>query len=302
MTGKLPAAGWYVLAGTLALAGLAVAVGLVLRLIFGFPDPVRFLAPGAAAFEVAEPGRYVLWHEHQTIFAGRSYDSPPELPAGIQFRLEDASGRAVSIRPGGGASWEVGATKRVTVAEFAARDTGRYSIAADGSFEPRVLSVGPSMLKPLFVTAAGAIASLIIGLSAGVAVGLYAFLRQASAAAALEAAGATPEADQRERRLRQLAALVYALQASALVVGVTLFAGVIVNYVKREEAAGTWLESHFRWQIRTFWWSMLWTVLGLATAIVAIGLVIMLVSAVWFVYRIAKGWSGLNDGRPMYAD
>ena len=301
MTARLPAAGWYVSAGLLALAGFAVAIGLVLRLAFGFPELARFVGPGGARVEIARPGPYVIWHENQTVFQGRSYVSPAALPAGIQFVVLDPKGAAVPVRRGSGATWETGATKRVTVAEFEAGHPGEYAVAAQGAFEPRVFAVGPSMLKPIFITIAGAIAAVVIGLSAGVAVGLYAFLRQASAAAAVEAAGDAPQAD-RERRLRQLVALVYALQAAALVVGVTLFAGVIINYVKRDEADGSWLESHFRWQIRTFWWSMLWSGLGLATVVVVVGVLILLASAGWFVYRIAKGWTHLNDGRPMYAD
>lgn len=73
---------------------------------------------------------------------------------------------------------------------------------------------------------------------------------------------------------------------------------VIVNYVKRGEAKGTWLESHFAWQIRTFWWAMAW-----AAAVVLVSLPLMLVLVgfvtwpiglfvlgVWAVYRVAKGW------------
>jgi uncharacterized membrane protein len=103
-----------------------------------------------------------------------------------------------------------------------------------------------------------------------------------------------------ETSLRKLAGLVYGLQAASMLVGVTLFAGVIVNYLRRGQAAGTWLESHFTWQIRTFWWSLAWCVLGIATAIVLVGVVILIASAVWFVYRIVRGWTELNEGRPMY--
>lgn len=73
---------------------------------------------------------------------------------------------------------------------------------------------------------------------------------------------------------------------------------VILNYVKRGEARGTWLESHFAWQIRTFWWALAW-----AAAVVVVSLPLMLVLVgfvtwpiglfalgVWAVYRVAKGW------------
>jgi uncharacterized membrane protein len=75
--------------------------------------------------------------------------------------------------------------------------------------------------------------------------------------------------------------------------------GVILNYVKRPEARGTWLESHFNWQIRTFWWSLLWFAVGLALAVVLIGFFIMLAAAVWVMYRAIRGWVELTDNQPM---
>lgn len=115
--------------------------------------------------------------------------------------------------------------------------------------------------------------------------------------------------------------LVYALHAfglaigafgAATVVGSFVFGwpsiiAVIINYVKRSEARGTWLESHFSWQIRTFWYALAWSVL---VALVSIPLTIIVVGiatwaaglfvlGVWAIYRIARGWMALNDHRPM---
>ena len=98
---------------------------------------------------------------------------------------------------------------------------------------------------------------------------------------------------------RKLTHVIYALYAASILVGVTCLVAVIVNYVKRDDVAGTWLESHFRWQIRTFWYSLLWGVLGVLTLIFGVGLFILLAGFVWFVYRIVKGWLFLNDGKPM---
>ena len=80
---------------------------------------------------------------------------------------------------------------------------------------------------------------------------------------------------------------------------------VVINYVKRGEARGTWLESHFTWQIRTFWFGVLWAtvVFGLGTllAIVLIGFAIWAVGlfalGLWAIYRIARGWLALRDRR-----
>jgi uncharacterized membrane protein len=99
---------------------------------------------------------------------------------------------------------------------------------------------------------------------------------------------------------RTLTIVVYALQAASFLVGLTLIVAVIINYVKRDDVRGTWLESHFRWQIRTFWYSLLWAVLGMLTFVLIVGYFILLADAIWVIYRIAKGWLRLNDGKPMY--
>ena len=81
---------------------------------------------------------------------------------------------------------------------------------------------------------------------------------------------------------------------------------VILNYVKRSEARGTWLESHFRWQIRTFWFGLLWISLCLFFIIATLGLGLLIawlpigIVSLWFIYRIARGWMALSDGRSMY--
>jgi uncharacterized membrane protein len=115
--------------------------------------------------------------------------------------------------------------------------------------------------------------------------------------------------------------LTYALHAlglaigafgTASVVGTFLFGwpsiiAVIINYVKRPDARGTWLESHFTWQIRTFWFAMLWAslviIIGAILAIVLIGFAIWIFGlfalGIWAVYRIVRGWMRLNSRLPM---
>ena len=115
--------------------------------------------------------------------------------------------------------------------------------------------------------------------------------------------------------------IVYALHAvglalgafgAASVLGSFLFGwpsiiAVIINYVKRGEARGTWLESHFTWQIRTFWFALAWAALVAAVSIplsvilIGIGTWIagMFLLGVWAIYRIARGWLRLKDHQPM---
>src|SRR3979411_961082 len=101
------------------------------------------------------------------------------------------------------------------------------------------------------------------------------------------------------KELKTLTLVVYALQAAGFFVGITWIVAVVINYVKKEEVAGTWLESHFRWQIRTFWFGLLWGVIGGILALVLVGFAILFADAVWIIYRIVKGWLNLNDGKPM---
>ena len=100
-------------------------------------------------------------------------------------------------------------------------------------------------------------------------------------------------------KLKNVALAGYALQALAFFVGVSAIVAIVLAYVKRDDARGTWLESHFRWQIRTFWFALLGGAIGGITLIVLIGWAILCATAVWVIYRIVKGWLALNDGKPL---
>ena len=101
------------------------------------------------------------------------------------------------------------------------------------------------------------------------------------------------------KSLRNITQLVYILYALSYFTGVTAIVGIIINYVKKDDAAGTWLESHFRWQIRTFWFGLLWAAIGAATVVLAVGVAILFANFCWIIYRIVKGWLNLNDGKQM---
>jgi uncharacterized membrane protein len=100
---------------------------------------------------------------------------------------------------------------------------------------------------------------------------------------------------------KTLTTIIYALYAASFVFGITGIVAIIMNYVKKDDVAGTFLESHFRWQIRTFWFGLLWGVLGAATWIFVVGWFVLAANGIWFIYRLVKGWLYLNDNKPMYA-
>ena len=101
--------------------------------------------------------------------------------------------------------------------------------------------------------------------------------------------------------LKNVTMVVYALQALAYMSGgFTAIVAIIVNYVKRDDARGTIYESHFDWQIRTFWWSLVWALVGGALAFVLVGFAVLFVAWIWMIYRVVKGWLKLTEGKPVY--
>jgi len=127
------------------------------------------------------------------------------------------------------------------------------------------------------------------------------------------------EPDEADPSLVTYTHVIYALHAASLVVGVVgaasivgafLFGipsilAVILNYVWRDDVRGTWLESHFRWQIRTFWLAFAWAAAGMIAFVtivlipLAVGLWFAL--AIWVIYRVLRGWLNLREGRSVPA-
>ncbi len=99
---------------------------------------------------------------------------------------------------------------------------------------------------------------------------------------------------------RTLTLIIYILQAAALFNGLTFLIAVIINYVKLDDIRGTWLESHFRWQIRTFWFALLWCAVGAITFLLVIGYFVLVAAAIWVIYRIVKGTLRLLENKEMY--
>ena len=120
-----------------------------------------------------------------------------------------------------------------------------------------------------------------------------------------------------EGNLILLTHIVYGLHAFSAVTGLTSAAfvvtafltgwpsiiGVIISYAKRGDTRGTFLESHFSWQIRTFWWAFLWVVIAGLLFITLIGIpvawAIVVCLGIWVLYRIARGWLALMSHKPM---
>lgn len=101
-------------------------------------------------------------------------------------------------------------------------------------------------------------------------------------------------------KTKKVVQIVYVLQALAFfTAGLGALAGVIMSYMKRDDAKGTWAESHFTWQIRTFWIGLIVGLIGLALSMIFIGFIVLAGLAIWYLVRIIKGWLAMNDEKPI---
>jgi uncharacterized membrane protein len=107
--------------------------------------------------------------------------------------------------------------------------------------------------------------------------------------------------EEKQAELKKYAFSVYILQALCFVVLFTPVIGLAINYLKDDEVRGSWLESHFRWQKSTFWYGMLWLLLGYLSLPIFIGYLVLPGVTLWLLYRIARGWIYLVDGKEMYS-
>ena len=89
----------------------------------------------------------------------------------------------------------------------------------------------------------------------------------------------------------------------AFVFGIPSIVAVVMNYIYQSEVRGTFLESHFRWQIRTFWFALLWVGLGVLLIVTIVGILVawavFLGAGIWVIYRVARGWLTLQDRKPV---
>lgn len=296
----------YFAAVAAGVAGFAGAIALVVHMVMGIDGGRQFVAPGRLALDVSQPGTVIIWYDYRTVFEGRAYEHAEQAPDGARIAVT-SGGQAVTVTPKRGMSSKMSSADSISLASFEAAAPGRYEITVEGAFEPRVFSAGESRIGDIVGAVFGAMGAVFLGLTVAVVLCVRTYMKRHPAApAAPRPAGApaappvAPARKSPEDAAKELATIVYALQAASFIVGISLIAGVIMNYVTRNEVAGTWVESHYRWQIRTFWWCLGWFFLGLILLFVLVGILVWLASAVWLIYRIVKGWIRLSEGRPMY--
>lgn len=109
---------------------------------------------------------------------------------------------------------------------------------------------------------------------------------------------AVKEAPDLQENAKKTALIVYALYLGSFIIGITLLAGVVVAYIYRNDA-DDWLVSHYRFQIRTFWIFVLFSVVGALLAIVFVGWFVLVFAAVWLIVRCVIGIKLLGERRPI---
>jgi uncharacterized membrane protein len=111
--------------------------------------------------------------------------------------------------------------------------------------------------------------------------------------------------DEKLNTLKNLAWFLYLFHAASLIFSLGAFSWIplIISYLKRPEAAGTFVYSHHTWQIRSFFWYLFWMLVGLALFITIIGIplawMIWVGAWLWKAYRLLKGFMDLNANKPM---
>ncbi len=141
---------WYAVAAFLVVAGvLAIPASIVLSVLM-FPKPVQFMVPGLNEFNLTAPGKYVLWHETETIFHGRTY-SGSQLPDGLLMQLSNTATRAViPLAPDQRTTMTSGASSRRSIATFSITTPGPHVLSVEGQAPPMVFSFGKSEWGNLF--------------------------------------------------------------------------------------------------------------------------------------------------------
>ena len=107
-------------------------------------------------------------------------------------------------------------------------------------------------------------------------------------------------ANDRSAYAKKLAAVTYVLYAAGTFTFLTTCIAIVMNYVKMEDVEGTWLESHFRWQIRTFWFAVIGYAIGMLLLVVFIGVFVLIAVHLWAIYRVIRGGLNFIDEKPMY--
>ncbi len=153
----------------LCVAGLfVVPVAIILPILLSDSGDTPFIAPGSAEFTVEEPARYYLWHDHQTIFEGTSYNRPVEIPDGVTISVSQADGEALAFTSDGSMSMSRGSHSSQSIGYVDVPTTGLWTVEVSGEAEPFVVSFAESKLLKIFGLIFGGVGLCLLLGGAGV--------------------------------------------------------------------------------------------------------------------------------------
>jgi hypothetical protein len=134
----------------LLLGAFVIPLLLVLHLVLGGSNAVQFKIPGAIEAAVKEPGRYYLWNDFQTMYAGKNYNRPEGIPDGIEIAIHDSNGELLTFVGDASISSSAGGTSKKSIGYVEVQSPGKVRIEVAGGNEERVFSFSQFGLMKMF--------------------------------------------------------------------------------------------------------------------------------------------------------
>src|SRR6476620_4714758 len=136
---------WYIMAVLMILAGIILIPAAIIIPVLSSPKPVAFIVPGSRDFNLTLPGKYVLWHNYDTIFEGKTYSSNA-LPGGLLLQISNVTARSiVPLVPDQSTAVSSGNDARRSIATFTITNSGQYLLSVRGTAPEMVFSFGKSV-------------------------------------------------------------------------------------------------------------------------------------------------------------
>lgn len=178
-----PGRGWYVIAALTFVicvgGGIALFVSSILDVL---PKGMQFLVPGSTTITVERAGKYVLWHDARTVYRGRVFNKPKELPDGVEISLKSRdSGERVTMESNPSMSYSSGSHQSYSIANFDIGTPGEYELVVSGDIDEMVFSFGRSRLFEIIAGIAGGVALQLIGLVGASVLAVVVFIKRVQA-------------------------------------------------------------------------------------------------------------------------
>jgi hypothetical protein len=154
-----------------------IPAAILVPIALNQPKAQQFLAPGSIEVTAENPGRYYLWNDYQTIFNGRTYNSPEDLPAGLEITIMDDRGERLTFISDGSTSSRGGSTSQKSIGYVEVAGPRGLTVVVSGEADPRVFSFARSnTMKIVGLVLGGMGASVLITL-AGIILSIIGIVR-----------------------------------------------------------------------------------------------------------------------------